>query len=94
MRLAIAVAFTTTLLVTSTLAQTLPPRAPTLTGTIRAFDGKPVIPSATDGIMPTAQVTPATRITINVRKTVADIKPGDFIASGGTRNPDIYGAWR
>jgi hypothetical protein len=36
----------------------------------------------------TAQVTAATRIIMNVKKTLADIKPGDFIASGGTRGPD------
>jgi hypothetical protein len=88
MRLVITVAFAAALLATSTLAQMPPARAPTLTGTIRSFDGKSITLSATDGTMPTAQVTLATRITINVRKTVADIKPGDFIASGGTMGPD------
>ena len=28
-------------------------------------------------------------VIMNVKKTVADIKPGDFIASGGTRGPDL-----
>jgi hypothetical protein len=59
---------------------------------------------AADGTMPTAHVTSATWISISVRKAVTDIKPGDFIASGGTigregktprqRNPDIRRAWR
>jgi hypothetical protein len=60
----------------------------TVAGTIKSFDGKTISLSAADGTVTTAQVTPGTRIILNVKKTVADIKPGDFIASGGTRGPD------
>src|ERR1700685_727253 len=63
------------------------PGAP-VTGTITWFDAKTITLSAADGAVTTAQVTPGTRIILNVKKTVADIKPGDFIASGGTRGPD------
>jgi hypothetical protein len=61
--------------------------APPVTGTVKSFDGKALVISAASGDV-TAQVTGTTRITQNVPKTLADIKPGDFIASGGTRGPD------
>jgi hypothetical protein len=61
---------------------------PAVAGTIKSFDGKTISLSTADGTVTSAQVTPATRITLNVKKTLADIKPGDFIASGGTRGPD------
>lgn len=60
---------------------------PAVTGTIKSFDGKTLVLDAKDGEV-TTMVTPTTRITTNVPKTLADIKPGDFIASGGTRGPD------
>src|SRR5882724_3559068 len=80
----------TVLLALPAFAQIPPSRliTPAVTGTIKSFDGKSISLALTDGTSPTAQVTSATRITINVKKTVADIKPGDFIASGGTMGPD------
>jgi hypothetical protein len=60
---------------------------PAVNGTIKSFDGK-ILSLDVDGAVLTAQVTAATRITMNVKKTVADIKPGDFIASGGSIGPD------
>jgi hypothetical protein len=62
--------------------------APAITGTIKSFDGKTLTLTGADGSTTTAAVTATTRITANVKKTLADIKPGDFIASGGTRGPD------
>ncbi|HUE63862.1 MAG TPA: hypothetical protein VMO78_05760 [Rhizomicrobium sp.] len=62
--------------------------SPAIIGTIRSFDGNSISLALTDGTSMTAQVTPGARITINVKKTLADIKPGDFIASGGTMGPD------
>jgi hypothetical protein len=78
------------LLTGTALAQTPParPNNPAITGTIKSFDGKMITVALMDGTTPTALVTPTTRITVNVKKTVADIKPGDFIASGGTMGPD------
>src|SRR6202789_3992290 len=80
----------TVLLAGAALAQTPParPNNPAVTGTIKSFDGKTITVALMDGTTPTALVTPTTRITVNVKKTVADIKPGDFIASGGTMGPD------
>ncbi len=57
-------------------------------GVVKTFDGKTLVMDTKDGGTVSALVTPTTRITINVPKTLADIKPGDFIASGGTVGPD------
>ncbi len=77
-------------LIVPTLAQVPPQRlnAPPVAGTIKSFDGKSISLALADGSSSTVQLTSATRITINVKKTLADIKPGDFIASGGTMGPD------
>ena len=60
---------------------------PAVTGVIKRFDGKTLVLEAKDGAV-SIVVTSTTRITVNVPKKVTDIKPGDFIASGGTRGPD------
>lgn len=64
-----------------------PPPAP-VTGVIQTFDGKTLTLKAADGSMVAAVLAPNVRIQLSVKKTLADIKPGDFIASGGTRGPD------
>ena len=64
------------------------PANPPVVGVIQAFDGKTISIKAADGKVVAASMAPDTRIIMNVKKTVADIKPGDFIASGGTRGPD------
>jgi len=64
------------------------PATPPVAGVVKTFDGKTLVVTAKDGSTLTAMVSSTTRITNNVPKTVADIKPGDFIASGGTRGPD------
>ena len=64
-----------------------PPPAP-VTGVIQSFDGKTLTLKAADGSMVAAALAPNVRIQMSVKKTLADIKPGDFIASGGTRGPD------
>jgi hypothetical protein len=61
--------------------------SPAVTGVITSFDGKTLVLDTKDGEVSTV-VTPTTRITVNVPKKLAEIKPGDFIASGGTRGPD------
>ena len=64
------------------------PANPPVAGVIKSFDGKTLTVTASDGAVVSAALTPTTRITLTVPKTLADIKPGDFIASGGTRGPD------
>jgi hypothetical protein len=80
----------TVLLTLPAFAQTPPARlnTPAMMGTVKSFDGKSLTLVLMDGSTSTALVTPTTRITVNAKRTVADIKPGDFIASGGTMGPD------
>src|SRR5580704_14249433 len=88
MRLIFTLVMTSSLLATAAFAQGGPGAAnPPLAGTIQSFDGKSLTITV-NGAPTSAQVTATTRITQNVPKTLADIKPGDFIASGGTRGPD------
>jgi hypothetical protein len=88
MRFLFAMAVTGSLMTTAALAQApRTPANPPVAGVVKSFDGKILVVDAKDGMMSVA-VAPATRISISVPKTLADIKPGDFIASGGTRGPD------
>jgi Domain of unknown function (DUF5666) len=88
MRSLFAMAVTCSLMATAAFAQGPGGGGnPPVVGVVSGFDGKTLVVNA-KGAMVSAIVTPATRITSNVPKTLADIKPGDFIASGGTRGPD------
>jgi hypothetical protein len=81
----------TILLATSALAQNAAPGGaanPPVAGMIQSFDGKTLTIKVNDGSVVAASLAPNARITVSVKKTLADIKPGDFIASGGTRGPD------
>jgi hypothetical protein len=74
---------------TAVWAQSLPgPANPPVAGVVKSFDGKTLVVDTNNGIAVSALVTPTTRIIVSVPKTLADIRPGDFIASGGTRGPD------
>jgi hypothetical protein len=84
---------TALLLATPALAQNAMPMlpassGPAVVGVIQSFDGKLLSLKGDDGKMLKAPLYPNARITYSVPKTLADIKPGDFIASGGTRGPD------
>jgi hypothetical protein len=86
MRFLFALMVTGSLMITTAYAQQAP-ASPAVAGVVKTFDGKTLVVDAKNGMV-SAQVTPGTRITVNVPKTLADIKPGDFIASGGTRGSD------
>jgi hypothetical protein len=86
MRFLFALMVTGSLMITAAYAQQAPANPP-VAGVVKTFDGKTLVVDAKNGMV-SAQVAPGTRITVNVPKTLADIKPGDFIASGGTRGSD------
>ena len=69
-------------------AQNMGAPPPPVTGVIQSFDGKTLAIKTADGSVASAMLAPNARIQVSVKKTLADIKPGDFIASGGTRGPD------
>jgi hypothetical protein len=90
MRLAILAAMVivaTPALISSSWAQNAAPTPP-VAGVVQSFDGKTLTLKKDDGSLVAASLAPNVRITLSVKKTLADIKPGDFIASGGTRGPD------
>ena len=73
------------------VAQSAQPAALTtvpVAGMIQSFDGKVVVLKESDGSVVSVSLAPKATINLSVKKTLADIKPGDFIASGGTRGPD------
>jgi len=87
----ISAIFVTGLISAPTLAQQAPqgpPPSPPVMGIIQSFDGKILKVKLDDGSIGSATLAPNTTITFNAKRTLADIKPGDFIASGGTRGPD------
>jgi hypothetical protein len=57
-------------------------------GVIQSFDGKIITLKQSDGTIVPVTLGVNAMINLNARRTLADIKPGDFIASGGTRGPD------
>jgi hypothetical protein len=68
------------------LAQTAP--TPPVAGVIQSFDGKTLTVKGNDGQTVAAAVASDSRILKVEPRTLADIKPGAFIASGGTKGPD------
>jgi hypothetical protein len=89
MRFLLAMAVTGSLMTTAAFAQApRGPATPPVVGVVKSFDGTALVVDANDGMAMSSVVTQATRITVSVPKTIADIKPGDFIASGGTVGPD------
>ena len=76
------------LLTTAGFAQTMGgPPAP-VNGVVQSFDGKMISVKQADGSVTSAALAPNARIQLSAKASLADIKPGDFIASGGTRGPD------
>src|SRR3954464_1958469 len=89
MRLILAACLISFSMTGAALAQGLAaPAGPPVSGTVKSFDGKTLVVNGAGGAASSFQVAATTRITVTVPKTLADIKPGDFIASGGTRGPD------
>lgn len=65
-----------------------PPATPPVRGVVQSFDGKTLVLKGADGTDMPITVPATVVVTLNAKRTLADIKPGDFIASGGTRGPD------
>ena len=67
-----------------------PPAAPPVRvrGTIEKVDGANLTVKARDGMDVKVAVTDATRIQSLVKKSLADIKAGDFLASTGMKGTD------
>ena len=64
------------------------PQTPPVVGVIESFDGTKLVLKLADGTQAPVAVPAGVTVTFNAKRTLADIKPGDFVASGGTRGPD------
>jgi hypothetical protein len=71
------------------LAQTVPP-APSarISGTIESFDGKTLAVKTLDGRDISVALPADARITALANRTLADIKPGDFVGSAAVEGKD------
>jgi hypothetical protein len=87
MRASHPVMFALLVLAQPVLAQNTNPANPPA-GIIQSFDGKVLTIKMGDGKIVAAPLASDVRLIVSVRKTLADIKPGDFVASGGTKGPD------
>jgi hypothetical protein len=87
-RLAIAAAFIT-LAVGIALAQTPPAGTPTrIRGTIDKLDGQTLVVKSREGPVLTIALAPNFVVSGVVKKSMADIKPGDFVASTSVKGTD------
>jgi hypothetical protein len=81
-----AIAALVVLIAAPALAQQAPPQR--IRGTIEKVAGDQLTIKASDGMDMSVTLSPKTRINTLVRRTLADIKPGDFLASTGIRGTD------
>lgn len=68
------------------LAQQAPPQR--IRGTVEKLDGDQLTIKARDGMDMTVALMPKTRIGALVKRSLSDIKPGDFLASTGIKGTD------
>jgi hypothetical protein len=94
MRLSTLAAVSAFLLATSALAQNAPPGrgaggGTNITGTIVSFDGTTLaIKADADGAVTSAALAPNATITTSQKVKLSDIKPNEFVATGGTLGAD------
>lgn len=71
------------------LAQTHPKTPPKwFHGTVEKLDGQTLSVALQDGRTVSFTLAPDLKITANVRRTLADIRPGDFVGSAGIKKED------
>jgi hypothetical protein len=77
------------LLAVPAIAQTPPAAAPMrIRGTVDKLDGQALSVKERDGQLVTVTLAPGAAIQILVKRSLADIKPGDFVASTGIKDKD------
>lgn len=83
-----AVAALLLLVAAPALAQAPPPGLGVVRGTVARLDGDQLIIKTKDGTDRPVALTDKTRVQSLVKKSLADIKAGDFLASAGVRGTD------
>src|SRR5260370_5514206 len=78
------------LFVMPALAQTPPPDGTPsrVRGTVEKLDGQNLTVKSRDGQSVSVTLAPDVEVLALVKKTLADIKPGDYVASTGVKNKD------
>src|SRR6516165_11031337 len=87
-RLLTVTALATALMVSAALAQQQPPQTQRISGTIERVDGNTIYGKGPDGSAITIKLADKTAITAVLKATFADIKPGDYVGTGGVPQPD------
>src|SRR6266481_5258954 len=71
------------------LAQSRPDGTPTrIRGTVEKFDGPNLMVKSREGQSLSVVLAPNVEVITLIKKTLADIKPGDFVASTGVKDKD------
>jgi hypothetical protein len=88
-RLTLAVVALAAFAATGAAAQAPPGGTPTrVSGTVETLDGRTLTVKAHDGAAVAVLLTPDAAVYGVEKRALADIKPGDFVASGGVRGSD------
>jgi hypothetical protein len=78
-----------TMLASPAVAQNAPEGTPSrIRGTVEKFDGQTLMVKSRDGQQLTIALTPNFTVSYLVKKSLADIKAGDFVASTSTKGTD------
>src|SRR5260370_17167113 len=89
MRMTTIVAVLIGFFIVPALAQTTPTSTPVrIRGTVEKLDGQNLTVKSRDGQSLSVVLAPEAEVLALVRKTLADIKPGDFVASTGVKDKD------
>jgi hypothetical protein len=87
-RLLTVAALATTLTVSAALAQQQQPQTQRLGGTIERVEGNTIYGKGRDGSPIILKLSDNAAITAVLKATFADIKPGDYVGTGGVPQPD------
>jgi hypothetical protein len=87
-RLLIVTALATALMGSVALAQQQQPQTQRVSGTIERVDGNTIYGKGPDGSAITLKLADNAAITAVLKATFADIKPGDYVGTGGVQQAD------
>jgi hypothetical protein len=87
-RLLTVTALATAMMVSAAVAQQQQPQTQRLGGTIERVDGNTIYGKGADGSAITLKLSNDVAITAVLKATFADIKPGDYVGTGGVQQPD------
>ena len=87
-RLLTVTALATAMMVSAAVAQQQQPQTQRVSGTIERVDGNTIYGKGPDGSAITLKLADDAAITAVLKATFADIKPGDYVGTGGVQQAD------